>query len=193
MRIIIVITFFFTLINSSLGQSTRQLIKDFDGDKKNDTIYIDSDLHRLICKLSTDNYVKNESNTIKILNFGNTLVATDKGFEFWNNYDRSEYINEFQYNTDLKKMQLIKITRHENNGATKGKSTINLLTNEYVGNFTYCKNYEHGAKNVYDSLATIKKKIILPQTFLGTFSDLINYDYEKQCVALLNTVIENEK
>lgn len=179
-------------VTFSFCQSTRQLVKDFDGDSKKDTIYIDSDEKRLVCILSTNEYKERRSLPMQILNFGNTLVATPKGFEFWNNFNRSEYGNEFQYNTVLKKMQLIKMTRIESVGEINGKSTINLLTNEYEGDFKFSKNYIAGARtqNTYKNLAKISTKMEFPQTFIDTFSDLINYEYEKKCIAILDKAIE---
>ncbi|WP_397363475.1 hypothetical protein [Olleya sp. R77988] len=59
-----------------------------------------------------------------------------------------------------------------------GKSSIDLLTNIYVGNFY----------DVYEGqlrkLPTITKTMVLPETFLYCFSDAINFEFEKQCLKL---------
>ncbi len=193
MKKIILLIFLIIQANFVYSQVTKKLIKDFDGDNKNDTIYIDSVKDRLVCLLSTNNYIKKISNKIRILNAANTLIETKNGFKFWNHYSRSEYFNEFKYNSQLKKMQLIKMIRKEYNGSTIGKSKINLLTNQYIGYFRYAENYKYGVENKYDSLDIIKTKIIFPQTFIETFSDSINYEYEKKCVNLLNEAVENRK
>lgn len=202
MKQIVLLSFLLLLSNHVIGQTTRKLVKDLDGDSKKDTVYIDSDSKQLICSLSTNAYKKNKSEVIRILNFGNTLVATATGFEFWNNYDRSEYCNEFQYNSLAKKMQLLKMTRNESdsdskiiNGevyrtATTGKSTINLKTNQYLGEFKFHENYTYGKDTIGEALPIIKAEMIFPQTYIETFSDAINYDYEKKCVALLEEVLK---
>ena len=93
------------------AQSTRKIVKDFDGDLKKDSVYIDSDRKILILWLSSQKYKRVESKPINYLNFGNTLVATKSGFEFWNDYDRSGFISVFKYNKTAKKMQLVQIER----------------------------------------------------------------------------------
>ena len=170
------------------AQSTRQIIKDFDGDKKLDTVLIDSDTRKLLCALSTNNYNRISSLKIKSLNFGNTLVETKKGFEFWNDYGRSGWINEFQYNKKEKKMQLIKIRRTDYDRFRQkyrkelkkgsGKSSINLLTNKYVGNF-----YDE-LEGKLRKLPTITATMVFTETYLYCFSDAINFEFEKKCVAL---------
>lgn len=176
------LTFFCPLI----AQSNRQIAKDFDGDKIKDTVYIDSDLDKLVCLLSSNNFKKIESLKIRSLNFGNTLVETKNGFQFWNDYGRSGWINEFEYNAKEKKMQLIKIYRTDydidrqkygeavKNGS--GKSSIDLRTNRYVGNF-----YDvHDGK--LRQLPTIIKQLVFTDTFLYCFSDDINFEFENKCL-----------
>lgn len=170
------------------AQSTRRIVKDFDGDHKKDTVYIDSDSAQLFCSLSTNKYKKVASERIRILNFGNTLVSIPGGFEFWNDYGRSGFINEFRYNAKAKKMQLVEIRRtdyaisyseygNQVRGGS-GKSSINLVTHKYTGNF-----YDvHNGK--LRKLPTINSEMIFPETFLNTFSDAIYYDFERKCVAL---------
>jgi len=173
---------------TSFSQSTRQITKDFDGDKELDTVLIDSDLNKLFCSLSTNNYKRISSLEIRSLNFGNTLVETKKGFEFWNDYGRSGWINEFQYNSRLKKMQLIKISRTDYDIDRQkygdeirygsGKSSINLLTKSYVGNFYTV------VKDQLKKLPTITATMDFTETFLYCFNDDINFEFEKKCIAL---------
>ncbi|MET6996722.1 hypothetical protein [Chitinophaga defluvii] len=175
-------------IHTIFAQSVQKIVKDLDGDLKKDTIYIDSDLDKLFCILSTNKYKPVESLKIQILNFGNMLAPTKNGFEFWNDYGRSGFINEFKYNPKTKKVQLIRITRTDydisytdfgekvRNGS--GKSSINLLTNKYVGNF-----YDvHNGK--LRKLPTIYAEMIIPETNIEDFNDGLYFDYEKRCVAL---------
>lgn len=164
------------------AQSTRKIVKDFDGDLKKDTIRIDGDRKALVLRLSTQKYKLVISNPIDYLNFGNTLVATRNGFEFWNNYDRSGFISVFLYSKAAKKMQLVQMRRtddllgrdHPNEGLFE--SSINLLTNKYVG---VIKRDVKGK-----TLTTlINSEITYPKTYLETFGDAINFDYQEQCIA----------
>lgn len=186
----------FILLVSAVGaQSTREIIKDLDGDKKVDTVYIDSDLDKLFCLLSTNNYKKISSLEIKSLNFGNTLVETSKGFEFWNDYGRSGFINEFLYNKEIKKMQLVKIKRTDYNidrnkygqevKYGSGKSSIDLIKNIYIGEF-----YDI-YKGKLRKLPTINESMTLPKTYMDSFSDVIYFEFEKRCIALYEKAKKN--
>ncbi|MGU3373618.1 hypothetical protein [Chryseobacterium sp. M5A1_1a] len=175
---------------SAFGQSTREIIKDLDGDSIKDTIRIDSDSRTLICFLSTQKFKKIQSGVIQRLNFGNTLEPTKKGFEFWNDFDRSGFRCVFEYDAKAKKMKLVQmrrvddILRYDYGEKSKGYSSINLLTNEYIGNFY---KVSHGK---LQKMPTIKAKMTFPVTYLETFDDVLCFEYEKKCLALYK---ENEK
>jgi len=178
--------FLITLSTAALGQSTRRLVKDFDHDLKKDTVYINSDTKTLVCKLSGQKFRKIESQRIWKLNFGNTLVALKDGFEFWNDYGRSGFISTFAYNKKEKKMQLVKMKRTDYevsgtySGENGGTSSVNLLTNKYTAQFRVVRN-----KKVVE-LPVIQREMVFPKTYLETFSDDINFEYEEKCVALYN-------
>ncbi|MBE5320799.1 hypothetical protein IM793_16640 [Pedobacter sp. MR2016-19] len=176
---------FLLLVNSAFAQTTRKIVKDFDGDGKKDSVFIDSDKDILMLWLSTQKYKRVESKEITHLNFGNTLVATTKGFEFWNDYDRSGFISVFAYDKIAKKMRLVQMRRsddmlgrdHANEGIYE--SSVNLITNKYVGIIrTKIKG------KVIKSI--INAELVFPKTYLETFSDLINFDYQAKCIALYN-------
>ena len=180
------IIFFFLIVfsNSIFGQTTRRIVRDFDGDFKNDTVRIDSDKRIIVCLLSTHKYKKIQSGKIRKLNFGNTLVPIKKGFEFWNDFDRSGFRCVFEYNQKLQKFRLIQMRRIDDilsfdyGDKAKGRSNINLLTNEYRGNF-----YEVYHKKL-QKIPTIKAKISFPEIYLETFNDNWCLDYETKCLAL---------
>ncbi len=180
----ITILFLTILSTAASGQSTRRLVKDFDHDLKKDTVYINSDNKTLVCKLSSQKFNKIESQRIWKLNFGNTLVALKDGFEFWNDYGRSGFISTFAYNKKEKKMQLVRMKRtdYEVSGTYSrengGTSSVNLLTNKYTAHFRVVRN-----KKVVE-LPVIQREMVFPKTYLQTFSDDINFDYEQKCVAL---------
>lgn len=176
---------FLLFANTTFAQSTRKIVKDFDGDGKKDSVFIDSDKDILMLWLSTQKYKRVESKEITHLNFGNTLVATAKGFEFWNDYDRSGFISVFAYDKMAKKMRLVQMRRsddklgrdHPNEGLYE--SSVNLMTNKYVGIIrTRIKG------KVMKTI--INAELVFPKTYLETFSDLINFDYQAKCIALYN-------
>lgn len=180
------VLFFLSFLGFS--QSTRFIVKDFDGDKIRDTVRIDSDADKLYLMLSTNSFKKIASQKIRRLNFGNTLEETAKGFEFWNDFGRSGFISEFQYNAKAKKMQLIKMKRTDydidyfkygkavRHGS--GKSSVNLLTNQYVGDFYDVHN------EALRKLPTIKETMYFPETYIDSFSDAINFEFERRCLLL---------
>lgn len=181
-----ILMFLIIISNSFFGQTTRKIVKDFDGDNKKDTVRIDSDNNILICALSTQKYKKVKSKEIQKLNFGNTLLATKKGFEFWNDFDRSGFKCVFEYNFKAQKMQLIQMRRVDdvlvyNYGEKyKGSSSVNLITNKYVGNFYEVQN------NKVVKIPTIFTDMIFAKTYLETFSDRLCFEYEAKCLALYN-------
>ncbi|WP_042721468.1 hypothetical protein [Flavobacterium sp. B17] len=179
-----VFLFFISLSLSAFGQSVQELVKDLDGDSIKDTVRIDSDSRTIVCMLSTQKFKKIQSGKIQKLNFGNTLVATKKGFEFWNDFDRSGFRCVFEYDPKAKKMQLVQMRRiddilsYDYGEKAKGKSSVNLLTGQYVGDF-YKVN--HGK---LQKIPTIKTKMTFPKTYLETFTDSVCFDYEAKCLAL---------
>ena len=177
---------FISISVSVFGQSVQELVKDFDGDSKKDTIRIDNDSKTLICLLSTQKYKKIQGGKIQKLNFANTLVSTKKGFEFWNDFDRSGFRCVFEYDPKAKKMQLVQMRRiddilsYDYGEKAKGKSSVNLLTNQYTGDFYKV------TQGKLQKMPTIKTTMIFPKTYLETFSDSLCFDYESKCLALYN-------
>jgi len=176
--------FFFSLSLAVFGQSVQKIVKDLDGDSVKDTVRIDNGSRTIICALSTQKYKRVQSGKIQKLNFGNTLVDTKKGFEFWNDFDRSGFRCVFEYDPKAKKMQLVQMRRiddvlsYEYGDKAKGKSTVNLITHQYTGDFFKAV---HGK---LQKIPTIKTKMIFPKTYLENFSDAICFDYESKCLAL---------
>ncbi|RZJ87448.1 MAG: hypothetical protein EOO20_16035 [Chryseobacterium sp.] len=177
--------FFLSISNLAFTQTTRKIVKDFDGDGKKDSVFIDSDKDILMLWLSTQRYKRVESKEITHLNFGNTLVETKKGFEFWNNYDRSGFISVFEYDKNAKKMKLVQMRRsddmlgRDDPNQELYESSVNLITNKYVG---IIKTRVKG--KVVNQI--INADLDFPKTYLEKFSDLINFDYQAKCIALYN-------
>ena len=181
------------LSNIAFGQSTRRLVKDFDHDFIKDTVYIDSDKDILVCLLSRDKFRKVESDEIRYLRFGNTLVSTKKGFEFWNEANHSSFISVFEYNKKANKMQLVQMKRTDYGSRAdypdekRGVSSVNLLTNLYIGEFSRMQN----KKMV--KVPTIYAKMIYPIIYLETYTDAMNFNYEGRCNALYKKQMEKRQ
>lgn len=184
MKYYIILTFLL-LGHIAFAQTTRKIVKDFDVDGKKDSVFIDSDKKILTLWLSTQKYKRIESKKITHLNFGNTLVETKKGFEFWNDYDRSGFISVFEYDTSAKRMQLVQMRRtddvlaRDNPNEDLYESSVNMFTNKYVG---VIKTEVMG--KVVKTI--INAELVFPKTYLETFGDAINFDYEAKCIALYN-------
>ncbi|MBD1387325.1 hypothetical protein IDJ75_18695 [Mucilaginibacter rigui] len=179
-----IVSSFIILSTIATAQSTRKIVKDFDGDFKKDSVFIDSDKDILVLWLSTQKYKRVESKEIRYLNFGNTLVATKKGFEFWNDYDRSGFISVFEYNKIVKKMQLVQMRRTDDvlardyPGEQVYQSSLNMLTHKYVGVI------KKEVKGKIVKMPGIYAEIVYPPIYLETFTDAINFDYQEKCIAL---------
>lgn len=184
MRIILLILGMCTLVSSAIGQDRQ--IADLDGDAISDTVYIDPVASTIVCRLSTQNFKKLASKPIDVLNEQAGLSLTRNGFEFFNNFMRAGYKNQFRYDTKAKKIQLIGMSRYEFGPATNdgsGESSVNLLTNHYIGNWSY--HDERREKLV--TLPTITATIDLGKIYLEDFSDEICFEFAKRCSALYNT------
>jgi hypothetical protein len=171
------------LTNFAFGQN--KLIKDIDSDGKKDTIFINIKKTTIICNLSTLNYKSISSKPIGLLNFSSGVKSTKNGFEFFNDWMRSGYKNQFKYNSKTKKIQLIGMSRYEfgnayNDGS--GESSVNLLRNYYIGNW----NYYDMDKGKLINIPTIKTKMKFKIINIENFSEETYFDYAEKCAELYN-------
>lgn len=160
-----------------------ELIKDLDNDKIKDTIFISEEETRIICKLSSCNFKEIKSKKLDFLNENYGIIDTKNGFEFYNNWMRSGYKNQFRYNPKLKKIQLIGMSRFEfgpANNDGSGESSVNLLTNQYIGKWSY---YDVN-KDYLVKMSEIRVKMIFPKIYLEDFSSDIYFDYSEKCSEL---------
>lgn len=163
--------------------SQDKLVKDLDGDAINDTVYVDQEASRIVGQLSTQNFKRIESQPIDVLNESSGVKATKSGFEFFNNWMRAGYAAQFRYDVKTKRLQLIGMSRYEFGNATNdgsGESSVNLLTNDYIGNWNYF-NYD---KEELVKLPTIKTKMPLGKIYLTGFSDDTYFAFAEKCAAL---------
>ena len=165
------------------GYGQEKLVRDLDNDKVNDTVYVDVERSTIVCKLSGQQFKKMESMPIETLNPQAGVAATKNGFSFFNDWMRAGYKNQFRYDPKAKKMQLIGMSRYEFGNAANdgsGESSVNLLTNDYVGKW----NYYDERKEELVSIPAIKTKMILKKTWLDSFNENTYFDYADKCADL---------
>lgn len=163
--------------------SQEKLSKDLDGDSKPDTVYFDAEKSRIICLLSTQNFVAIQSKEIEVFGDNVNVTATKDSFAFGVNWMRSGYSTQFRYEKRTKKIRLIGMSRYEFGPASNdgsGESSINLLTNSYIGKW----NYFSDKKMELIKMPTIKTTMILPKTYLETFDEKIAFAYSEKCSEL---------
>jgi len=175
-------------------QAQEILIKDLDGDGITDTVRIkeskiddENSLARFICLLSSHRFEEIKSQPINIPHFANTVVevgvtSTKSGFEIFTNeafMGFREQKAQFRFDRQTGKMQLIGMTNASSGNAEgddKGKSSVNLLTGDYIGDWYLLEpNLEKLVK-----IPTIKAKMNFGKIY---FEDFINtlFKYEKEC------------
>ncbi|WP_136669187.1 hypothetical protein [Flavobacterium sp. H122] len=177
-----IITLFIFLVQTIVFGQTK-LIKDLDNDGIKDTVFIDSLESVIICKLSTLKFKPVSSKPIEILNPTSGVYKTKNGFEFFNDWMRAGYKNQFRYNVKTKKIQLIGMSRYEFGNAANygsGESSVNLLTGDYIGNWNY---YDMEIEKLI-SIPTIKTKMKFTVTNLEDFGEETYFNYAERCAEL---------
>ena len=180
------ITLLFILIQIiAFGQ--EKLIKDIDNDGVKDTIFVDSINSTIVCKLSTNNFKPSFSKPIGILNNPSGIVETKNGFEFFNDWMRAGYKNQFRYNSKTKKIQLIGMSRYEFGPASNdgsGESSVNLLTGNYIGDWNYYDFLANNEEGELVKMKTIKTKMNFKVINLEDFDDNVYFGYADRCSTL---------
>ncbi len=116
------------------------------------------------------------------------IRATKNGFEFYVNYMRAGFAHQFRYDGQTKKIRLIGMSRYEFGNAANdgsGKSSVNLLTNDYMGEW----NYYNLDRQKLIKMGTIRTKMYFPKETLENYDGGIQGDYAEKCSALY----ENKK
>lgn len=181
-RTVLTLLFFLyhLLLLTQVCKASDTLVVDLDLDKNADSVFYDRQSSLIICKLSTQGFLAIQSDTIKNTDPMSHISISIKGFRFTNDWMREGYHCEFAYNKELKKIQLVGIDRYafgpaNNDGS--GESALNLLTGDYRGKWHY---YDERREQLV-KMPVLKKKIVLPATYLQNFSDGIFYEYENIC------------
>lgn len=177
----------FLLLTAIQLMAQDKLVKDIDFDGKNDTVYLDIDEAVITCKLSSQQYKSIKSLTIDMLNEQSGVKATKNGFEFFNPWMRAGYQAQFRFDKKTKQVRLIGMSRYEfgpanNNGS--GESSVNLLTDDYIGDWNYYDDLANDEKGALIKIPTIKTKMRFNKIYLSRFSDKIYVDYSEKCAAL---------
>ena len=169
----------------------KATVKDLDNDQIKDTVFFDYEKSIIVCKLSSQNFKPIESTPIEITNGFRTYVyETKNGFGFANHWMRAGYENQFRYDSKSKRIQLIGMSRYEYGNAANdgsGESSVNLLTNDYIGNWYY---YDE-CREKLTKVPTIKAKMPLGKIYLEDFSEETYFGYAEKCAELYH--IHKEK
>lgn len=156
---------------------------DMDFDKRLDTVIFDKARAIIVCKLSTQKFRETKSLELVFDGRQSGIEKKGNGFTYTVPHMRAGYHCDFAYNKVLKKIQLVGMDRYEfgpANNDGSGESSVNLLTDTYIGLWSYydLKNSE------LIKMPAIKRKMVLPKTYLGTFDDKIATQYISWCARL---------
>jgi hypothetical protein len=162
-------TLFFVMI-AQMGYCQDSLLIDLDNDKIIDSLYFDKEKTIITCKLSSQKFKVIQSLPIDLSGDMMGIKTTKTGFVFFCDFMRLGYENQFRYNPKIKKIQLIGINYYAFGNAVlneSGKSSWNVLTGKYVGNWNY---YNEKKEELIAIPTNIHKKAIKP-IFLEDFND----------------------
>jgi len=165
----------------------QKLVKDIDFDGKQDSVYMDEKESRIVCRLSSQNFKKIKSKPIVILNEMSGIVDDKNGFAFFNDWMRAGYKNQFRYNKKTKKVQLIGMSRYEFGtvvGNGSGESSVNLLTNDYIGNWNYFDDFANNEEGELVKIPTIKTKMKFKEINLEDFEEDTYFGFADRCSEL---------
>jgi len=167
----------------SAQDKDKARIWDIDKDGKPDYAVLDTTQMKIVCKLSTHNYIPIESMVIENYENQDYILLDDSGFGYYNNWMRAGYACYFGYDENKKRIRLVTMTRYEFGNAANdgsGESSINLLTGEYTGNWNYA-DYE--TLELFN-IPAINTHMEFPEIYLEDFSDETYFDYGEKCAEL---------
>lgn len=168
---------FLLLFPSLIFAQDQRLSADFDGDNIPDKLYLDSKIGAVVYELSSQKFKKVVSNGFE--DVGEIFFDEKKnGFRVSLNQMRASYAYQFRYERESGKMRLIGMERYEfgpANNDGSGESSVNLLTNTYIGEWNYFDN----EKVKLVKIPTIKKKMVFPKTYFDTLKNEFSTYMEK--------------
>lgn len=157
---------------------------DVNADGKPDKVWFKDGL--IYCELSGINPKILHSRSIEDFAESADFVAFSEatnGFHLNVNYMRSGFSVQFRYNKKKDVIETIGMSRYEFGPASNdgsGESSLNLLTNDYLGNWNYYDMKTEELKPIPE----IKAKMKLKQQTLTEFDTKIIETYISKCVAL---------
>ena len=162
----------FLVVPTLLFSQEKMVSADFDGDKVADKLYLNSENGAVVYELSSQKFKKVSSD--EFVDSGDIfLYKTKNGFKINLNQMRASNSYQFRYEKETGKMRLIGMEREEfgpANNDGSGNSSVNLLTNSYIGDWNYFD--ENKIKLV--KIPTIKKKVILPKAYFGNLGNVFS-------------------
>lgn len=168
---------FLFIFPSLIFAQENKLTADFDGDKVADKVYLDSKIGAVVYELSSQKFKKVSSDGFE----DNGEIFFDKtknGFKVKISQMRSGNSYQFRYEKESAKMRLIGMERYEfgpANNDGSGESSVNLLTNTYIGEWNYFDN----EKIKLIKIPTVKKKMVFPKTYFDTLKNEFSTYVEK--------------
>lgn len=184
----------FLLFAIFTANAQQKLIRDIDFDGINDTIYLDENEAVIVAKISTQQFKKIKSQPLEITP-QSFIEATKNGFEFQNNWMRAGYANQFRYEKKEKRIRLIGMSRYEFGNAANdgsGESSVNLLTNDYIGEWNYFDHLANDENGELVKIPTIKTKMQFGKIYLEDFSDGSYFKFAEKCSDLYQKGKEKE-
>lgn len=177
------------LISScSFMAAQDQLLKDIDFDSVKDSIFLDRKESVIVCRLSSEGFKVQKSLPIKYLDETSSGInETKNGFELNNNWMRSGYSAQFRFEKKDKRIRLIGMDRYEFGNAANdgsGESSVNLLTEDYIGDWNYFDHLANNENGELIKIPTIKIKMPFRKIYLQDFNDEIPYNFTSQCADL---------
>ncbi|GEM_PF-371506 len=187
-RVVVLLSCLFAFVTGhAQTYSKNDTLKfDLDFDQKPDLVIFDRTKDVIICKLSTKKFVPIKTLELAFEEPQSGIRKNSNGFTYFVPHMRSGYHCDFTYNKVEKKIQLTAMDRYEfgpANNSGSGESSVNLLTHHYEGNWNY---YDMEIEELV-KLPTIKRKMVLPRTYLENFTNDIAYKYANHCAALFET------
>lgn len=170
--------FLILLILPSLFFAQEKILSaDFDGDNIQDKVYLDSNNGTVVYQLSSQKFKKVSSDQFE--DSGELFFDKAKnGFKVNLNQMRAGNSYQFRYEKETGKMRLIGMERYEfgpANNDGSGESSVNLLTNSYIGEW----NYFDENKTKLVKIPTIKKKMVLPKTYFENLGEAFRIYIDK--------------
>ena len=164
--------------------NTNDTLKiDLDHDRVTDTVIFDRVKAEISCRLSTQKFKLIKSLELALEEPQAGIRKSGQGFTYAVPSMRSGYHTDFKYNQTVKKIQLVAMDRYEfgpANNDGSGESSLDLLTNQYEGNWSY---YDEERSELI-KIPLIKRKMVFLVTYLDSFNDEIAYRYMEKCGAI---------